>query len=225
MGKTRFIGDVHGKYEPYKRLIKGCQGSIQVGDMGVGFRRTQGYRAGEVYSNPPHMHMFAGNHRFIRGNHDNPGECAKHSQWIKDGHIEDGIMFVGGATSVDKHMRVEGHSWWADEELSYEKLMELVELYCDTKPEVMVTHDCPEEVAAELARVSMSVEKLDQQWRSRSREAFQQMWQMRPPKLWVFGHWHHSFDHVLGGTRFICLAELEARDIDLTSLEVSAPMR
>jgi hypothetical protein len=46
------------------------------------------------------------------------------------------------------------------------------------------------------------------------------MWSAHAPDLWIFGHYHASFDHVLhggreAGTRFISLAELEYRDIDL----------
>lgn len=35
----RFIGDVHGKFKSYKTLIKDIPMSIQVGDMGVGFKK------------------------------------------------------------------------------------------------------------------------------------------------------------------------------------------
>ena len=75
---TLFIGDVHGKFGPYKRICKEYRDTIQVGDMGVGFIDRYTNRS---YSNPPHYAMKAGNHRFIRGNHDNPGVCRKHSQW------------------------------------------------------------------------------------------------------------------------------------------------
>ena len=44
----RFIGDVHGKYGQYKKLIAEVDSSIQVGDMGVGFRRLGGWRDGEL---------------------------------------------------------------------------------------------------------------------------------------------------------------------------------
>jgi len=63
----RFIGDVHGKYRPYKRAIAGVPRSIQVGDMGVGFRRTSPARYGDPSANPPHYAMARGDHRFIRG--------------------------------------------------------------------------------------------------------------------------------------------------------------
>lgn len=214
MTTTTLIGDVHGKFRQYKAILSGCESSIQVGDLGVGFRRTQGPNAGKIYSNPPHYAMARGDHRFIRGNHDNPNECYRHSQWIQDGAVESGVMFVGGALSIDRAFRQEGFNWWPDEELSTAELMDIVDAYVGTKPRVMVTHDCPEDVAAEVSRLA-GVTKLDPRFASRTRQAFQSMWSAHSPELWVFGHWHHSFDAVLNGTRFVCLAELETMVIDL----------
>ena len=217
----RFIGDVHGLYTPYKRLISDVSESIQVGDMGVGFRRSGGGpRDGEIYSNPPHYAMVKGNHRFIRGNHDNPEECAKHSQWIPDGRVEGSMMFCGGAVSIDREFRREGYAWWANEELSAKELDGVMEKYLAAKPKVMVTHDCPESIAEAIFQgipgAANGEAKLDPRFASRSRQAFQSMWEAHKPKLWIFGHWHESFDKVVEGTRFLCLAELEAKDIDLS---------
>lgn len=215
---TRLIGDVHGHFDQYKRLIADVPRSIQVGDMGVGFLRTHGPRIGEEYGNPPHYAMVAGDHRFIRGNHDSPSACSRHSQWIPDGHIEYGpigpVMFIGGALSIDKHLRQEGFDWWSDEELSIAALNDLVDKYLEIRPAVMITHECPEEVAIEVARKA-GLTKLDPRFASRTRQAFQAMWSAHSPQLHIFGHWHVSFDHVLNGTRFICLAELEYRDIEI----------
>ena len=58
------------------------------------------------------------NHKFIRGNHDDPQACREHPYWIKDGLIENDIMYIGGAWSIDREYRTEGVSWWRDEELS-----------------------------------------------------------------------------------------------------------
>jgi hypothetical protein len=180
--------------------------------MGVGFRH---FPHGESSANPPYDLMVGTNATFIRGNHDNPAVCAQHSQWIKDGHVEDGTMFIGGGVSIDRAYRHEGFSWWADEELSAERLGQLVEQYQHIKPKVMVTHDCPEAIAEEMVRVSGREAKLDPRHASRSRQAFHNMWIGHSPDLWIFGHWHHSFDHVLRGTRFVCLAELEHKDFEI----------
>ncbi len=210
---TVFIGDVHGKYTQYKRILDHCEKSIQVGDMGVGFFN---YRTGGPVANPPHSVMKEGGHRFIRGNHDNPTVCRQHSQCIPDGTVEGGTMYIGGAVSIDKPFRVEGFSWWKDEELSQEELGALIEKYMDVKPEIMVTHDCPEEVANAMC-VHVGFQKIEIP--SRTRIALQQMWNAHSPKLWVYGHWHFSFDHMLRGTRFVCLAELEAKEINLEELK------
>jgi hypothetical protein len=204
----RFIGDVHGKFRPYKRIIKDCAESIQIGDMGVGFRS---FPHGEEHGNPPHYAMVPG-HRFIRGNHDNPGSCRGHSQWIPDGTIEGDMMFIGGAVSIDKAYRVEGYSWWPDEELSYAELDTLVGKYQDAKPRIMVTHDCPEEVAKAVC-YHHNMGKMNDG--SCTRQALQAMLSCHSPELWIFGHWHVSIDFTANGTRFICLNELEYKDIEL----------
>ncbi len=209
----RFVGDVHGKYRAYKRLITEVPSSIQVGDLGVGFFK---WPHGDPCANPPYDPMVAHGARFIRGNHDNPSACLKHSQWIPDGTTENGMMFVGGADSIDKALRIEGYSWWPDEELSFAALNGITDRYLSSKPRVMVTHDAPQEVAEALydqaASFGRKSAKLEP---TRTRQALQSMWSGHSPDLWIFGHWHLSFDRVLRGTRFICLAELEHKDIDV----------
>jgi hypothetical protein len=217
----RFIGDVHGHYNRYKKIIAGVPRSIQLGDMGVGFRYFGGARHGTVEQNPPHYAMVRGNHRFIRGNHDNPETCRQHSQWIPDGHFEDGIMFVGGAVSVDRAWCTEGYNWWPEEELSPAELQRLIAFFVANRPRVMVTHDCPEEAAGVVLNRFPIIGSAKRQTPSRTRLALQEMWAVHPPALWLFGHYHISFDRVLhggrdAGTRFIGLAELEYRDLDIS---------
>jgi hypothetical protein len=130
------------------------------------------------------------------------------------------MMLVGGAISVDRALRTEGRDWWPDEELSAVDFQELIAAYVARKPRVMVTHDCPAEVASILLSRAPLPGPRRQDMPSRTRYALQDMWSAHAPKLWLFAHYHVSFDHVLGGgretgTRFICLAELEYRDIDL----------
>lgn len=207
---VRLIGDVHGYYTPYKNLIaQGEPPSIQVGDMGLGFRHIGDHKDGEFTQNPPHAKMKAGNHRFIRGNHDNPGECKKNSQWIVDGTIEGDMMFIGGAPSVDKEYRTPDYTWWHDEELSDAELANLIGLYVTVKPRVMITHTCP----AEMANAVMVQHRQDRIGEiCRTERAFQNMFAAHQPELWVFGHWHHTVDYVLNKTRFVCLNELQYRD-------------
>lgn len=199
-----FIGDVHGKFRAYREIIRDVPASIQVGDMGVGFINPATDRPTE---NPPYDAMVQGNHRFIRGNHDNPGVCRKHSQWIKDGAVEGDIMFIGGAYSIDKDYRTPNYTWWADEELSDDEFDLMVPIALAAQPKIMVTHDCPTEVCAQMYA---SHHRFDD---SRTEIGLQKVFEAHQPDLWIYGHHHISFDQIINGTRFICLPELATIEV------------
>jgi len=226
MEKT-FVGDVHGKWKSYRNLLDDIpSGSIQVGDMGWGFPDHNTYVVNKEdrenvppgVSYPPeralHREMIEHSARYIRGNHDNPEMCKLHELCIDDGHTEDGMMFIGGAHSIDKDYRIPGYSWWEDEELSYRDLGEMIAKYEEYKPDVMVTHDIPDTVARHLFPF---YSKNDPVNNSRTRSAFDTMFHQtdHKPKIWVFGHWHESVSINILGTDFYCLNELESKTIVL----------
>lgn len=208
----RFIGDVHGKFRRYRDVIRDVPRSIQIGDMGVGFYKYNSDREIVPYANPPFDSMSKGDHKFIRGNHDNPKVCSEHPFWIKDGEYKNDIFFCGGAVSIDKAWRIKGLTWWEDEELSQEELNTIIDKYKEIKPKIVVTHDCPESVANEIMQ-GFNLRKLG--FSSRSRQAFESMLYHHQPKLWIFGHWHHTLTFKRGDTVFKCLGELEYEDIDI----------
>lgn len=196
-----FIGDVHGKFNQYHKIIENEPESIQVGDMGVGFYR---YFGGELKpaSNPSFDKMSRGNHRFIRGNHDNPQVCRNQHYWIPDGHVENDMMFIGGAYSIDKAYRTEGHDWWPDEELSPKEFESVLEKYKQVKPKIMVTHDCPWYVYPYIH--SHHIHDND----AITPKYFDKFFMAHQPEIWIHGHHHIPSDKIIEGTRFICLQEL-----------------
>lgn len=214
MKTIRFIGDVHGKYAPYKKILKESPfPTIQVGDMGVGFRKlVDRFDGVATLANPPYDSMVENTARFIRGNHDNPTVCKNHTQYIPDGTVEGSTMFIGGGLSIDKAWRTEGYDWWPDEELSQREFDPLLDVYAVAKPKLMVTHDCPE-VFADVIIGMFNMHKLNMP--SITRQCFDMLLKIHRPKVWVFGHWHHSVDVELNGTRFICLNELETIDLEM----------
>jgi len=205
-----FIGDVHGYYNQYERLIKTHSNTIQVGDMGVGFKKTLSNGEVMFFANPSHKNMVKSGARFIRGNHDNPNVCKKHSQYIHDGTIEDTplgkMMFIGGAYSIDKEYRTKDYDWWEDEELSYQELSKMIDKYLEVKPDVMVTHDCPESILAYIHSHHFGIN-------TRTGQALDNMFSLHQPKIWVFGHHHKKFHMEIKGTRFYCCAELAVVEI------------
>ena len=210
--KIRFIGDVHGKWARYKKLIKPVERSLQVGDFGVGFRDMHGY----WLSNPPYDAMAKGEHLFIRGNHDNPSVCRRHQFWIRDGSTAfDGRVFcVGGAESYDKLQRTEGLDWWPDEELTYRELNIILDLYEQEKPDVVVSHDASFTALA-LAHNRGLCHTPGEGCGRTTRNAFEAMLEIHRPKIWLNGHWHLPWDIEFKGTRFIGLPELGYIDLDI----------
>lgn len=210
--EIRFIGDVHGKFSRYRKLIKDVDRSLQVGDFGVGFYSPLTEKA---YSNPPYHHMAKGQHYFIRGNHDNPRVCKSHPFWVKDGGSAFGrndIFCVGGAMSIDKDRRTEGYDWWQDEELSYTQLCSVMDVYETVKPGVVVSHECPESVISRVCHEA-GIYKYDIP--SVTRRCFDNMLEIYRPDVWIHGHWHHSYRMVHRGTEFIGLGELEHLDLNI----------
>jgi hypothetical protein len=210
MTSLRFIGDVHGKWTRYSKLIEDCPRSLQVGDFGVGFHS----RRGHPVTNSPNDLMSKGEHRFIRGNHDNPGFCRTHPFWVPDGETSHGKVFcVGGAVSIDKDYRTEGIDWWPDEELSYGELCQVLDRYEAEKPSVVVSHEAPDCLVDRICRAG-GFRKLDVS--SATRKMFDNMLDIHKPDLWIHGHWHVDHHTVLSGVEFIGLGELSFVDIDLS---------
>jgi Icc-related predicted phosphoesterase len=220
MTKTRFVGDVHGLKNDLALVLdnlpQDVTSVIQVGDMGVGFGQGDYW-----HESLDHM-LKAVNGRFIRGNHDNPSQCREMSTWIEDGLVENDVMFVGGAWSIDYQWRTKDIDLWDDEELSYEQLHRLIAVYDHARPRVMVTHDCPLSVSNQLfLQTGKSFSK--QQFKTRTGSALDEMFSIHKPKLHIFGHWHCNTDATIDGTRFVCLDELSYADVDLNTLEVWFP--
>lgn len=207
----RFIGDIHGKFSEYLEVVRLCEESVQVGDFGVGFNSYRSrYRDGlarEFQRDHPE-------HKFIRGNHDNPAACKTMPGYIMDGTYDaaTGIMYVGGAWSIDWRFRTEGNDWWADEELSFPDLARVHALYVYHKPRIMVTHDCPHEVATELF---FDTDFCKSQTHTRTADMLQTMLEEHRPDLWIFGHWHLTTRKTIRGCEFQCLAELDHIDVDV----------
>ena len=205
----RFIGDIHGTVHKklYDKAIEGCDKSIQVGDLGLGFSD------GDVKG------MFKGvdtsKHFFIRGNHDNPEVCEEQVNHIDSGQSDDhGIFFVNGGWSIDGPDcpwdcgRTPNKNWWDNEEHDEACLEDLIQEYEKCKPQIVVTHEAPWTITNLMFNPQP-------RWISRTADTLQKMLNIHQPELWIFGHWHIRKDIVSNGTRFICLEEGGIVDIDI----------
>lgn len=210
MTLTRLIGDIHGHWYEYYNLTSSIEhSSVQVGDFGIGFN-------GQYWEDRVVEHHASGQHRFIRGNHDNPATCkAAMPGYIQDGTVENDVMYLGGAWSIDRGYRVEGVDWWRDEELSYGELDTLISVYSAARPRVMITHDCP--ILAAYHMFIKSGQSLGGRTLhlTRTGEALQQMFEIHQPEEWYFGHWHITKRMEINGTTFQCLGIDDYIDVEL----------
>ena len=191
-----FLGDVHAKFGEAIKIADRHKNRtvIQVGDLGLGFTNNP---------NP----KFPDNFRFIRGNHDDPALCRAHPNYLGDyGYVPElDLFYLGGAWSIDYHLRTEGVSWWRDEELNSKQLNDAFDLYSKVHPKFVVTHDGPLFLYAGLTNTG----KLFPDGKYSTPTALEHFWEFWQPKYWLFGHHHKSFQTQEKGTTFICLKELE----------------
>jgi hypothetical protein len=194
-----FIGDCHGKFADLKKICDSLspRKCIQLGDMGFGFGLDEQFHACK--------NLF-----FLRGNHDNPEVCRRYPNYLGDyGYLdEEGVFFVSGAFSIDQAYRVEGVSWWRDEELSEPQWRRAMDLYMDKRPSIVATHDCPHDAYPFV----VSAHVADQ--RNRTSSALSRMFQIYMPKLWVFAHHHQFKTFAIDRTQFVALGELDIWDSD-----------
>lgn len=200
---TVVIGDVHGKTSDLCWMLEHnpkLSGHLcfQLGDMGLGFR-------GVILPEQPRDRFL-----FTRGNHDSPEVCRAHPNYAGDyGYLADHEMFfLGGAWSIDQAWRVEGVSWWRDEELSATDLNKALQLYGESKPRYVVTHEAPSSAAISILS-TLSIHKDPAICaNTRTSQVLQQMLELHAPEEWIFGHYHVNYQFIFGKTRFRCLNEL-----------------
>lgn len=187
------IGDVHGLVDRYWKILQKLKGpSVQLGDFG--FREQHEWHR---------KHVDARKHRVLFGNHDHyPMLHAPHS--LGNWHLENGVLYLRGARSIDREHRIEGQDWWPEEELTYAEGGALLDWLPAQEVRAVVSHDCPQYVMEAL---------FGHREKSRTGQLLDAVWKMARPQLWVFGHHHQSRSEELDGTRFRCLAELEVLEL------------
>lgn len=215
----RIVGDVHGMVDKYVDLVKDCDYSLQVGDMGFDYC---------VLAKLDELR-----HRFIGGNHDNYDfyNWERHSlgDWgmANLGGFE--FFFIRGAFSIDWKYRIRQEevygikSWWNEEQLSLDQLNAAVDDYKLMKPEVMVTHTCPQQIARLIGNPgALKAFGFDPDtFCTNTQLALQECFEYHKPKLHIYGHFHQTRVDKVEGTTFVCLDELDYLDIDCNTVIMS----
>jgi hypothetical protein len=123
------------------------------------------------------------------------------------GTIENGILFLGGASSIDKAQRTPGVDWFAREDISYGDQMRVMENIQDYGPEnirTVISHDAPS--SFNVASACHHKEVKDES----NRQFLETVLRETDPDKWFFGHYHAPIDGHVGhvsdtGTDWRCL--------------------
>jgi predicted phosphodiesterase len=182
-----FLGDTHGNVNFCEKLANQNPHDIilQLGDFGVGFMPTD-------FINQ----ILPKNFKFFVGNHDNRAESRKIPNCLGDFGEFGGVFFISGANSIDKDRRTIGINWWPDEELNWAQTRDCLDLWEKSKCRVLVSHDGPQE----LIRGLYGIQDV-----SHTRRMLQEIWDIRKPDVWIFGHHHKQNRGKVQGVEFYSL--------------------
>lgn len=217
--KIAFMGDTHGNL-PYThkslRYAKknGSDLVVSVGDFGYwddNFAHNVGEEAGRLglqvyFVDGNHEHHEALNALPIRDDgfrvlHDNVAHIPRGTVWTWDGVT---FMGLGGAHSVDRLRRVEGHSWFREESLTYGQAFEAGSVPQDI--DIMVTHDCPSDVDIPgIAGNPLGFPQIDIELAQKHRELLGYVVDSLQPKMLIHGHYHVRYDDVRDSTIIVGL--------------------
>ena len=170
------LSDVHSDWNRVEEVCRlyPDQTVVQLGDLGIGFLKTE-----FVLANTPK------NFRFFVGNHDNRTLANTMPACLGDFGEFENIFFVSGAHSIDRFDRIEGKSWWPDEELSYSQAMNCLTLWEKSDKDIIVSHDTTQSFVEKFMLIYD---------RSITRSLLQRMIEVRKPKMIVFGHHHRRYE-------------------------------
>lgn len=195
--KFCFLGDVHGNIIHCLKLSEANPDTtiVQVGDLGVGFVPL------DVFFRLPK------NFKFFPGNHDCRKLCSGIPHCLGDyGEAYGKFFFVSGADSIDKDYRIEGVSWWPDEELTYQQAEDCLEKWKHSKVDTLVAHDLPQSFAEGFKLIYD---------KTLTRNLLENMIQARKPKLFIYGHHHRKIKTVFNGIQVVELGIDEPYFVDL----------
>jgi len=200
----QLVGDIHGQFDLLLKIIRAHKGiTIQLGDLGIGFIHKYVNPMFFIDKDAPYMLSKLTNFEYdrrkfiyIKGNHDNPEICRAHKNYLGEYGVFKDIFYISGAWSIDRNTRTEGVDWWPDEELSMKQCYKAFDMYKETKPEIVISHDCPSLI---LNRLHVHVIE------TRTGQLLNSMLSEHKPKHWYFAHHHMYFEETLADVHFKCL--------------------
>lgn len=210
-----FIGGIEGNSTKYFKILREQNPtySLSLGDVG----------GKKIYDEILDYGVDILRHQTIMGDYDfypywyTAFVLGDYGVFDLEGHV---IGFLRGAATINPHSMygVQASSWvdrterskeWEnynnlcfpeDEQLTKKDFTSAVEGFRHRKPNVIATHDCPQEVCEKMFGISEL---------SDTRVGLQSVWENSQPDIWVFSHHRKSKTMTMNGTKFVCLNNCE----------------
>lgn len=213
--KIILVGDVHGKFENFRKIVDDHPNYniIQLGDFGFG----NSWKALDYHYSPEQI-------KIVPGNHDDYDICLNSPFCLGDYGVykcqDITFFYIRGGVSIDRTYReverINGaqRTWWSSEEMSFVQMYQTLELYKKIRPDYLISHAAPTKIKDLIVGKNNKndiVRKLgfDLNFQEATGDLLQMCIDFHQPKLHVFGHLHKSFDKTVNNTRFVCLPELQ----------------
>lgn len=194
MSGTYVVGDIHGHWAPLNALCARKQPDLVLacGDFGY-WPRQSPFNETVIKPGTATIRWCDGNHEdFWSLSMRTTDELSPKVIYQPRGSVftlPDGrnVLFFGGGQSIDKAFRIEGVSWFREEEPSSKELSILVDL--DMQIDIVISHTCPVEFKIEEHPYAL---KLTEKVNDFTRKVLSYALLKFKPALWYFGHWHLS---------------------------------
>ena len=202
--KIMVVGDIHAEWGKFNELINKKQPDIilQCGDFGY-WPSYKEYHPHHIKNDECKIYWCDGNHEeFSKLLTIKRHEIRPNIFYMKRGStliLPDGkiVLFMGGAESIDKHLRTPGIDWFLEEVITQKDFNNLPSE--DTKIDIVISHTCPLEV--DLGDKFKDREPL----KDCSRVALSRILEMYKPSLWYFSHWHTYKEGFIQNCKWTCL--------------------
>jgi len=212
------VGDIHGNWDTFSRFLKSYspENVFVCGDFGYwpntstwdkflhvekipDVLKNIGTKLYWCDGNHEDFNMLFGQHNV---NHKQPIEIAKNTFYMPRGTVFEfqnkKVLFMGGALSIDRHYRIENHTWFNEELITQSNILSLKD---DMEIDWVISHTCPTEFIEIDA-------KLWSKLQDPSRNALSYILQQYQPVKWFFGHFHFPMTGIYQNCEWKALADI-----------------
>ncbi|HRA10081.1 MAG TPA: metallophosphoesterase [Chitinophagaceae bacterium] len=211
------IGDCHGKYNEYYEIASKSEYTVQVGDFGFG----------SAYNKLHYSDLDPKKHKVLKGNHcsyESPHKAHSLGDFGEATLGGANFFFIRGGLSIDRVYRIGDElggspkTYWSQEELNLDEMMECMRLYAQALPEIVISHVPPASFGDKIVCGKHSIlqkYKFHVGFKENTARLGDQLLKIHKPKAWYCGHMHKSFTTNIDGVNFRCLAELESCELEV----------